>query len=259
MSTLQEKFESTSDFLIGAELVSTRGLRTETRAAKTMSFARDLEGCASADWVSITDNAGGNPMLAPIALSRPLLAAGRNVVIHLSCKDFNRNALESQAWLLGSEGLDNVLVLSGDYAGTGVGGGAKPAFDIDSIGLLQLLARMNAGLDISKTPGSGKPARLQPTKFFPGAVVNNFKFSENEVIPQLLKLERKIALGARFIIPQIGYDSRKSHELIAWMKERGHANVPLVGNTFVLTGPAARVFAARRIPGVIISDELAAL
>ena len=257
--SLQHKFESTSAFLIGAELVSTRSLRTDARAAKTMSFARELAGCASVDWVSITDNPGGNPMLSPFALSGPLQAAGRGVVIHLSCKDFNRNSLESQAWFLGSEGLNNVLALSGDYAGPGVGGGSKPVFDIDSIGLLALLARMNAGLDVTKSPAKGPQVRLQPTHFFPGAVVNNFKLYENEVIPQLLKLERKIAVGARFIINQIGYDARKIHELIAWMAQRGHGQVPLVGNTFVLSAAAARIFHARRIPGIAVSDDLAAL
>ena len=259
MPTLQQKFETTPDFLIGVELVTTRGLRNEKRAAKTQSFARDLEGCAGVDWVSITDNAGGNPMLSPFALGGPLRAAGRNVVIHLACKDYNRNALESQAWFLGSEGLNNILALTGDYTGTGVGGGSKPVFDIDSIGLLMLLAQMNTGLDVSKSPATGPQVRLQPTQFFPGAVVNNFKLFENELIPQLMKLEKKIAAGARFIVNQIGYDARKIQELAAWMRQRGHGQVPLVGNTYVLTGSAARVFHGRRIPGVVISDELAAI
>jgi methylenetetrahydrofolate reductase (NADPH) len=258
MPTLQEKFETTSDFLIGAELVSTRGLLSEKRAAKTLAFARDLEGFAAADWVSITDNAGGNPMLSPSALGAPLLAAGKNVVIHVTCKDLNRNALESLAWLLGSQGLNNILALSGDFAGSGIGGGAKPCFDIDSVGLLTLLSKMNAGLDLTKTPGTGPQVRLQPTQFFTSAVVNNFKLYENEVLPQLYKLEKKIAAGARFIINQIGYDSRKIQELIAWMSQRGHGKVPLVGNTFALTGTSARVFHSRRIPGVVISDDLAA-
>jgi methylenetetrahydrofolate reductase (NADPH) len=259
MATLQQRFETSSDFLIGAELVSSRGLLTEKRAAKTVAFANDLAGCEAIDWASITDNAGGNPMLSAIALSGPLLAAGRNVVIHVSCKDLSRNALESQAWLLGSQGLNNILALSGDFAGSGINGGSKPVFDTDSVGLLTLLAKMNVGLDITRNPGTGPQVRLQPTQFYPAAVVNNFKLYENEVIPQLLKLEKKIQAGARFIINQIGYDSRKMQELVIWMKRRGLGDVPLVGNTFVLTGPAARVFHSRRIPGVVISNELAAI
>ncbi len=258
MTTLPDKFARTSDFLLGVELVSTRGTVAETRAAKTVAFSRDLALAPGVDWVSITDNAGGNPMLAAPALGGPFRDAGREVVIHLSCKDFNRNALESEAWHLASEGFHNLLVLSGDYSGTGIGGGAKPVFDIDSIGLLTLLGQMNAGLDVTK-PAHRKLARLDPTKFFPGAVVTNFKLLENEIVPQLLKMEKKIAAGARFLINQIGYDSRKLHELILWLRQRGHGPLPLIGNVYVLNPGVARIFRAQRIPGVVISDELAAV
>lgn len=258
MKSLPERFAQSRDFLIGVELVSTRGTVTETRAAKTVAFSRDLAACPRIDWVSITDNAGGNPMLAAPALGGPFRDSGREVVIHLSCKDFNRNALESEAWHLASEGFHNLLVLTGDYSGNGIGGGGKPVFDIDSIGLLTLLGQMNAGLDVTKA-ASAKVARLDPTRFFLGAVGTNFKLHENEVIPQLLKMEKKIAAGARFLINQIGYDSRKVHELIAWLRSRGHGDVPLVGNVYVLNPGVARVFRAQRIPGVVVSDELAAL
>jgi methylenetetrahydrofolate reductase (NADPH) len=258
MKTLTDYLADPTDFLVGVELVSTRGTLEETRAARTVAFARELAGYPRMDWVSITDNAGGNPMLAPAALGRPFREAQREVVIHLSCKDFNRNALESEAWHLASEGFHNLLVLSGDYAGTGIGGGAKPVFDLDSVGLLTLLGRMNAGLDISKS--AAHPAvKLASTRFVAGAVVTNFKLRENEVVPQLLKAERKLAAGARFLINQIGYDARKISELVAWLRRRGHGAVPLIGNVFVLNPAVAKVFRSRRIPGVVISDELAAV
>lgn len=256
MATLEQKLAAPSGFLIGAELVSTRGTTGDTRAAKTVAFAHDLAGCPRLDWVSITDNAGGNPMLSPLALGRPLRDAGTEVVVHLSCKDFNRNGLESQAWHLADEGFHNILALSGDYSGEGMNGGAKPVFDTDAVGLLTMLGEMNAGLDVTR-PGAKKPARLAPTQFFPGAVVTNFKLHENEVIPQLLKAERKIAAGARFFINQIGYDSRKIHELLAWFQRRGHGAVPLIGNVYVLTPGVAKVFRAQKIPGISLSDELA--
>ena len=210
MSTLPDKFVASSEFMLWVELVSTRGTVLETRASKTLGFSQELARYAPIDWVSITDNAGGNPMLAAPALGGPFLDAGREVVINLSCKDFNRNGLESEAWHLASEGFHNLLVLSGDYSGSGIGGWAKPVFDIYSIGLLTLLGQMNAGLDVTRASAK-KQARLDPTKFFPGAVVTNFKLHENEIVPQLLKMERKIAAGARFLINQIGYDSRKIH------------------------------------------------
>lgn len=256
MQTLSERFAQTQDFLLGVELVSTRGTVGETRAAKTVAFSRDLALAPGLDWVSITDNAGGNPMLAAPALGGPFRDAAREVVIHLCCKDFNRNGLESQAWHLASEGFHNLLALSGDSSGSGVGGGAKPVFDIDSVGLLTLLSQMNAGLDVTKS-AHRKLARLDPTSFYAGAVVTNFKLHENEVMPQLFKLEKKIAAGARYVINQIGCDARKMHELIEWMRRRGHGAVPLIGNVYVLNPGVARVFRTQRIPGVVISDELA--
>jgi methylenetetrahydrofolate reductase (NADPH) len=210
------------------------------------------------DWVSITDNAGGNPMLAPSALGGPIRDAGRDVVIHLSCKDLNRNGLESEAWRLASDGFDNILALTGDATGRGVAGGAKPAFDIDSVGLLGLLGRMNAGLEIRRG-GAAEPVRLGKTSFHPGCVVTNFKLCENEVVPQLLKLEMKIAAGARWVVNQIGYDSRKMAELVRWTRERGLGAVPLIGNVYVLNPGVARLFHRGQIPGVVVSNELASL
>jgi methylenetetrahydrofolate reductase (NADPH) len=256
--TLREKLEGTTDFVFGVELVSTRGTVTEMRASRTVAFADELSADDRIDWVSITDNAGGHPQLAPAALGEIVRTSGREVVVHLSCKDFNRNALESEAWHLASQGMHNLLVLTGDYSGAGVHGGAKPVFDIDSVGLLTLLAEMNAGIDVTR-PGAKKRAQLGATEFFPGCVVTNFKLYENEVVPQLMKLEKKLQCGARWIINQIGYDSRKIHELIGWLQQRGWGHVPLIGNVYVLNPGVARLFREQRIPGVVISDELAAI
>ncbi|HVU35657.1 MAG TPA: methylenetetrahydrofolate reductase C-terminal domain-containing protein [Opitutaceae bacterium] len=256
MTPLAEKFARPDAFLTGVELVSTRGTTAAARAGRTVAFARDLAGSGRVDWVSITDNAGGNPHLAPSALGRPLREAAREVVIHLSCKDFNRNGVESEAWRLASEGFHNLLALSGDAPGKGVAGGAKSVFDLDSVGLLALLGQMNAGIEITR-PDGGRPMRLEPAQFFLGAVVTNFKLRENEVVPQLLKLEKKIACGARWVVNQIGYDSRKVSELIAYLRHRGLGSTPLVGNVYVLNPVVARLFRAQRIPGVVISDELA--
>src|SRR5215813_10217806 len=98
MQMLRERLFQNSDFLIGTELVSVRGGMGEQSALKARDFANDLVGFPGVDWISITDNAGGNPQLAPMALGKPILYAGKEVLIHLSCKDFNRNGLESAAW-----------------------------------------------------------------------------------------------------------------------------------------------------------------
>lgn len=260
MKGFRERMEKSKEFLVGAELVSTRGMLTHRKAAKVRDFGMELAGMDSIAWVSITDNAGGNPMLGPAALGKPILEAGKDVIIHLSCKDFNRNGLESEAWFLASEGFHNILTLSGDYPVRGIAGNAKPVFDTDSVGLLTMLQYMNNGLMVPRFGGpQPKISRLNPTRFYLGAVTTNFKLHENEVVPQYLKLEKKIEVGANFIIGQIGYDSRKIHEQLAYMRRSNLDKIPLIGNVFVLNPGAARLFREQKIPGVVISDELFAL
>ena len=257
MSTLRERLSDRSNFTLGLELVSTRGTIADRQAIQTRSFATQLVHSPSIDWVSITDNAGGNPQLSPMALGKPILYAGKEVVIHLSCKDLNRHGLESEAWQLASEGFHNILSLTGDYPAEGYGGQAKPVFDTDSIGLLTMLREMNQGLLRPKMGKKGRSNSMEPTNFFAGAVTTNFKRHENEVLPQLLKLKKKIECGAQFIIAQIGFDARKSHELYRFLQNQKLGHTPLIGNVFLLSDPIVRFFRKQTIPGVVINDSLA--
>jgi len=255
MQTLREKLFENSRFLVGTELVSTRGSMAEQSAVKARVFASQLAERPDVDWISITDNAGGHPQLAPSALGKPILYAGKEVIIHLTCKDLNRNGLESEAWLLNSEGFNNILAMTGDYPGTGDRGMAKPVFDIDSVGLISMLDRMNRGFDPQDDRGS-RGERLKKTQFCIGAVTTNYKLREGEVMPQYLKLRKKIECGARFIINQIGYDSRKAHELRRYMDDYGMKHIPLIGNVYLLSARAAQIFHDGKIPGIVVTPAL---
>ena len=248
MQTLRERLLQTSEFLCGVELVSIRGSMAEQRAVKVRGLAGQLVESPRVDWISITDNAGGNPQLAPQSLGKPILYAGKEVVIHLTCKDQNRNGLESAAWQLSSEGFHNVLAMTGDYPTGGSEGTAKPVFDLDSVGLIALLDRMNRGFDDKHVK----------TEFLIGAVANNYKLYEGEVVPQYLKLQKKIECGAHFIINQVGYDARKARELRLRMDDLGLERVPLIGNVFLLNPRAARMFHDGKIPGIVVTPELLA-
>lgn len=256
MQTLREKLENSAQFLIGTELVSVRGGMGERSAVKARDFANQLVATPAVDWISITDNAGGNPQLAPTALGKPILYAGKEVVIHVTCKDLNRNALESEAWLLHSEGFNNILAMTGDYPIAGNGGTAKPVFDLDSVSLIAMLDQMNRGLDPHETRGGKTAPHLGKTNFLIGAVTTNFKLREGEVMPQYAKLAAKIRGGARFIINQIGFDARKMSELRAYLVAQGLGATPLIGNVYLLNPRVARVFHEGRIPGVVVTREL---
>ncbi len=253
MQTLQEKLSQSSRFLVGAELVSVRGSMAEDSAIKARTFSNELVASPEIDWISVTDNAGGNPQLAPLALGRPILYAGKEVVIHFTCKDLNRNRLESEAWLLNSEGFYNILAMTGDYPVSGNEGLAKPVFDIDSVGLISMLDSMNQGLDPKDADGKSKNRRLQKTQFCIGAVTTNFKLREGEVIPQYQKLEKKVECGAQFIINQIGFDARKMSELRLYMDAHGMKQTPLIGNVYLLSSRVEQIFFEGQIPGVVVS------
>jgi methylenetetrahydrofolate reductase (NADPH) len=254
MQALRENLFQSSRFLVGTELVSVRGGMGERSAVKARDFANDLVRFPGVDWISITDNAGGNPQLAPTALGKPILYAGKEVVIHLTCKDLNRNGLESEAWLLNSEGFHNILAMTGDFPVAGNDGLAKPVFDIDSVGLIAMLNKMNRGLDSKNSNGNGQP--LGKTNFLIGAVTTNFKVREGEVMPQYFKLQKKVECGAQFIINQIGFDSRKISELLAYMDAHGMKHVPLIGNVYLLSARVAQLFHDGRIPGVVVTKPL---
>ena len=252
--TFREKLASPDAFVVAAEVVTSRGVISAERGQSVLRLARELAEDPRIDVLSITDNPGGHAMLAPDTLGTDLVSRGQEVIIHLACKDWNRNALESRGWKLASEGFDNVLCMSGDFPVTGHEGLAKPVFDIDSVGLLELFSHMNAGLADERRPG----ARLERTDFFLGGVVTNHKRYEREVVPQYLKLQKKARAGARFVINQIGFHVRKDDELLRYISR---ARLPLapLANVYCLSPAAARAFHAGKIPGVVVTDELLAL
>ena len=251
---LREQFAHPGAFVIAAELVTSRGLITAGSSRGVLELARDLAAHPRIDVLSITDNPGGHAMLAPDTLGTDLISRGQEVIIHLSCKDWNRNALESRGWKLGSEGFDNVLALSGDYPVTGHKGLAAPVFDIDSVGLLNLFSEMNGGLRDERRADT----RLDRTNFFLGGVVTNHKRREREVMPQYFKLRKKVEAGAGFVINQIGWNARKDDELLRWIR-REQLPVSVLANVYLLSRSAARAFNQGKIPGVVVTDDLLAL
>lgn len=254
MTELKKLFTKTDNFLIGSEIVPSRGIAIPDTQDKVIDFLEDLCRDERVNWISVTDNAGGNPKLSPSFLGERIIKNGKSTIIHLTCKDYNRNGLESLAWMYASKGLNNLLVMSGDYPITGHRGVSQPVFDTDAVGLLRLLTDMNSGLRSSgKKPGT--IIELEPTDFFLGSTVSPFKLSEAEQMMQYQKLKLKVRTGAQFVIPQVGYDIRKFHELLIYMKEN-HLDLPLIGNIYKLNAGVARIFNKGLIPGCVVSDEL---
>ena len=254
MASLRDALTRPGGFVVVAELVTSRGPITSEGGARVLALARDLAADPRIDVLSITDNPGGHAMLSPDALGTDLISRGQEVIIHLACKDWNRNALESRGWQLSSAGFQNVLALSGDYPVMGHRGLAAPVFDIDSVGLISLFADMNVGLPDVRRP----TAPLERTDFFLGGVVTNHKRYEREVMPQYFKLRKKVRAGARFVINQAGWNTRKDDELLRWIRRDG-LDLHVLANVYLLSRTAAHAFHRGIIPGIVVTDELLAL
>ena len=85
-----------------------------------------------------------------------ILNKGIEPLIHFTCKDKNRNQIESQLHALERAGLRNLLVMTGDYPVAGFQGQPKPVFDLDPTHVLQLIERMNQGLEFQGLRGTVK-------------------------------------------------------------------------------------------------------
>lgn len=264
-TTLRELFGDAGRFIFAVEIETTRGLAMEEPASRMARLANDLVDFPDVDVLGLTDNPGGNPNNRPEALGLQLHERGQEVIVNVSCKDYNRNGIESRLWALGSYGFDALLALTGDYPKTGYAGQASPVFDIDSVGLLEIVRRLNEGYPppdraelVTKNLSVGTGTPTMRTSFFPGASVSPFKVRESEYLPQLFKLEYKIRAGAQWAITQIGYDSRKLDELRRYMALK-QMNIPLIGSVYLLSAPAARFFHQWGVPGINASADLVEL
>lgn len=235
------------------ELVPGRGAREKAQDI-VLREAEKAAGGGKIHAVALTDNPGGQPALMADCLAKEIKALGIEPLVHFTCKDKNRNQIESQLYALERYGIRNLLVMSGDYPVSGFQGRPQPVFDLDPTHVLSLINDMNGGLEYPLPKGTGK---LQNTHFFAGAAVSPFKETEAELLGQYYKLKKKIACGASFVVTQLGYDIRKFQELLIYMKMRG-IEVPLLGNIFLLSYPAARLMKENRLPGCVVTDELLA-
>ncbi len=239
-------------FTITFELVPSRGGHSKGQS-RLMELARLAAADGRLQAVSITENAGGHPALSPEVLAEEIQGLGLEVINHFSCKDKNRNQMESLLFSWDRLGLHNLLVLSGDYPQGGYQGRPKPVFDLDSVQALALIGQMNQG----RLADQGRNAALEftPTSFLRGVAFSPFKLLPSELFLQYAKLHRKIGAGADYIITQLGYDARKFHEVLLYLHRQGF-KLPVLGNVFIPNLTVARLMHQGAVPGCVIPDSL---
>lgn len=235
------------------ELVPGRGANEKAQETVLASAEQAAKG-GRIHALTITDNPGGNPAILADYLGTEILKFGIEPLVHFTCKDKNRNQMESQLYALDRAKVRNLLVMTGDYPVSGFQGRPKPVFDLDPLNTLQLISKMNKGLEV---PGLKGVTHHTPSDFFAGVAVSPFKSTESELMLQYYKLKKKIECGAQFIVTQLGYDVRKFHELLQFLKIY-NLDLPVMGNIYVLPYGAAKMMNQNKLPGCVVTDKLLA-
>ena len=251
----EQSLRDQAKFSITWELVPGRGA-FEKSQIDILSTAEQAAKSGRVHALTITDNPGGAPALSAEMLGAEIIRLGCEPLVHLTCKDKNRNELESLLYGMERASIRNLLVMTGDFPKTGFMGGPKPVFDLDPVNLMALIGSLNRGQEVPAIKGT---KTLKPTHFFPGVAASPFKALEAEQMGQYFKLRKKLEAGAQFVVSQLGYDMRKFHELLQVVKLLGFADIPVVGNIYLLPLGAAKVMHDNQLPGCVVTDEFLAV
>ncbi|TAL16102.1 methylenetetrahydrofolate reductase [bacterium] len=251
-SKFQESLLDKNTFSVTWELVPGRGSFEAAQDVVMASAAAAAKG-GKVHALTITDNPGGNPAISAEMLGAEIMKLGIEPLVHFTCKDKNRNQLESLLYGMERANVRNLLVMTGDFTYSGYQGRSKPVFDMDASQLVGMTTALNKGLTVPTPKGS---TTIKPTHFFAGAAVSPFKALESEQMGQYYKLKKKLEQGAQFIVTQLGYDIRKIHEALQMVKHLGFGDVPVVGNIYLLPLGAARLMNRNGLPGCVVTNEL---
>ena len=223
---------------------------TEIGPPKGVSLAgvfRELE-CVKGrvQAVNVTDQQSSIMRLGSIAAGKFLLDEGYEPISQITCRDRNRIMLQSDilsAWALG---IRNMLVMTGDHPLLGDHPQAKPVYDLDSVGLLHAFKELQAGRDLA-----GNKLETVPN-FYVGAVVNPGSDAEEL---EIIKMEKKVAEGARFFQTQAIFDPKV---FLEFMKKIKHLrkDIKILGGIVPLRSAKMARYMNVNIPGVVIPDKI---
>jgi 5,10-methylenetetrahydrofolate reductase len=239
ISQLQQKLDA-GRFVITAEVCPPKGCDCGDFLAK----AKALRGVVEA--INVTDNQGANMRISPLAAAALLVREGIEPIFQLTCRDRNRMALQSDLLGAAALGIRNVLALTGDHISFGDHRQAKPVFDLDSVQLLQAIAGLAGGKDLAGNLLQGAPG------FYPGAAAAP---EATPFEPTFVKLEKKVAAGARFLQTQAVFDPDK---LCAFRDKVRPLGVKVIAGILLLKSAKMARFVTGNIPGLRVPDHLIA-
>jgi methionine synthase / methylenetetrahydrofolate reductase (NADH) len=227
-------------FVVGVELLPPRGFEADPAIQR----ARELKRYG-VDVINVPDGQRAGARLSALSLAVLIeQQAGIETLLHYSCRD--RNLLGIQSDLLGAHamGIRNLLLITGDPGRVGDYPDATAVFDVDSIGLTNVVARFNHGSDMG-----GQPIGA-PTGFHIGVSANPAASNLDE---ELRRFDYKVEAGAEFVM------TRPVFDLVAFerfLKRIEHAHLPVIAAVFPFESVRNAEFMANEVPGVHVPDAL---
>ena len=226
--------------VVTVELDPPRGVDS----TKVMAAARQLAQ-AGVDAISLAENPLARIRLGNIALAHRIQEeTGVEVIVHVTGRDRNLIGLHSE--LMGAHllGIRTILAVTGDPASVGGEAGATSVFDLNSVGLLEMLSALNAGRTLLGSDLAGS------TRFLLGAAFNpNLPSMEG----QLQRLEKKIAAGARFVQTQPIYSPQVLDRLL---RRTAPLRIPVLVGILPLVSERNAEFLHNEVPGITLPEEV---
>jgi len=229
-----------AEFITTVEIVPPKGVDPEPMFAQCRALK-----AAGVDAVNVPDGPRAQSrmgaLLSGLMIEREV---GLETVVHYCCRD--RNLLGMLSDLLGAAaaGLRNLLLVTGDPPKMGPYPDSTAVFDIDAIGLTNLVARLNRGLDPGHNPIGA------PTRFVIGVGVNP---AAPDAERELRRLHWKVEAGAEFAITQPVFDL---DQLDRFLKQVESFRLPIIGGIWPLVSLRNAEFLANEVPGVTVPDEI---
>jgi methionine synthase I (cobalamin-dependent)/5,10-methylenetetrahydrofolate reductase len=216
--------------------------------AGMLEVARGLAESGRVGFVDINDNAtarvGINSLMSAVAIER---ASAVETIPHLTPRDMTLMGLQSALLGAHAEGVRNILSVTGDPPEVGDYAGSQGVYQVDSIGLTELIARLNRGED-----WNGR-AIDAPTSFFVGVAVNP---TADEPDVELDRFHRKVEAGARFAITQIVFDVEHFDRFTERLG--GSWPIPVLIEVFPLTSYRLALRLHNEVPGIVVPESLQA-
>ncbi|MFN8632849.1 MAG: bifunctional homocysteine S-methyltransferase/methylenetetrahydrofolate reductase [Chloroflexota bacterium] len=227
-------------FVVSVELDPPKGLNP-TRIVNGAALLADV----GVDCINIGDSPMARVRMGCVGLALHIQRrVGLDTIIHFTTRDRNLMALQSELLGAHSHGIRNILALTGDPPRMGNLPQAKAVWDVDSIGLIKILKRMNEGQD-----WAGNSIGMQ-AQFFVGCAVNPVA---DDLELELDRFHRKIEAGADYVMCQPLYDM---DQLVAFLNRVGKIPVPFLLGVMPLQSYRHAEFLHNELPGVSIPDHL---